>query len=138
MKLLLLCLIGVSFTQSMCTILGKILSTTALNIAFSIYLDIKSDIQHSAFKITCGTQRLSIRLGCYLCKNSRCASLKCYRVDIQGHPSGWLQPPVDLGLGSSGSWWAATVATNCHTLSMVTVGHRDTFDINVPPFILKF
>ena len=25
-----------------------------------------------------------------------------------------------------------------NTLSMVTVGHRDIFDINVPPFILKF
>ena len=24
------------------------------------------------------------------------------------------------------------------TLSLVTVGHRDIFDINVPPFILKF
>ena len=26
---------------------------------------------------------------------------------------------------------------NRNTLSMVTVGHRDIFDINVPPFILK-
>ena len=32
---------------------------------------------------------------------------------LQGDPSGRLQPPVDLDLGSSGSWWAATVATNC-------------------------
>ena len=36
-------------------------------------------------------------------------------VLLQGDPSGWLQPPVDLGLGSSGSWWAAIVATNCPT-----------------------
>ena len=34
---------------------------------------------------------------------------------VQGDPSGWLQPPVDLGLGSCDSWWAATVATNCPT-----------------------
>ena len=31
---------------------------------------------------------------------------------LQGDPSGWLQPPVDLGLGSCGSWWAAIVATD--------------------------
>ena len=32
---------------------------------------------------------------------------------VQGDPSGWLQPPVDLGWGSYGSWWATIVATNC-------------------------
>ena len=30
---------------------------------------------------------------------------------IQGDPSEQYIPPVDLGLGSYGSWWAATVAT---------------------------
>ena len=29
----------------------------------------------------------------------------------QGDPSGRLKPPVDFGFGSSGSWWAPTVAT---------------------------
>ena len=39
------------------------------------------------------------------------AHLQC----VQGDPTGWLQPPVELILGSSGSWRAATVATNCPT-----------------------
>lgn len=30
---------------------------------------------------------------------------------LQGDPSGWFQRPFDLSLGSSGSWWVATVAT---------------------------
>ena len=34
---------------------------------------------------------------------------------LQGDPSGWLQPPVDISLEDSGNWWAATVATNCPT-----------------------
>ena len=34
---------------------------------------------------------------------------------VQGDPFGWLQPPVDVDLGSSGSWLVATVATNCPT-----------------------
>ena len=34
---------------------------------------------------------------------------------LPGDPTGWLQPPVDLGLGSSCGWWAATIATNCPT-----------------------
>ena len=34
-------------------------------------------------------------------------------IIIQGDTSVWLKPSVDLDLGSSGSWWAPSVATNC-------------------------
>ena len=37
------------------------------------------------------------------------------RGPVQDDTSGRLRTPVDKGLGSSGGWWAPTVATYCPT-----------------------
>ena len=42
-----------------------------------------------------------------------CRSRHWESFHLQGDPSGWLQPPIDLGLITSSSGWAAIVATYC-------------------------
>ena len=39
-------------------------------------------------------------------------------ASLQGDPSGWLKPPVDLGFWNGCIWLSATVATYCPTDKM--------------------
>ena len=50
---------------------------------------------------------------------------------LQGDPSDWLKPPVDLVL-TAGAWWAAPVATYCPDKMTEHAKSKSKGDFNPP------